>query len=271
MPTPSGWPSGYSVTARKAGTVLVLRYDARDLDILSVPASDLGAACELLRVRAWEESDVNGSDVSACWSVVAQIGALGAPTFAGFAPLDSAGLVPSSMLPAGGTQGPEGPAGPQGIPGPPGPSALTLARATAPQTINGTAYRDITGLSFALAQATTYAFRFLVTFRSATTTTGFGFSVSGPASPALLNYRVDYQTVANATAGAPASRKDVAYDAMAFTTATVTANADLLAVIDGVIRTGALGGTLAARVRSELANNDLTIRPESIGILTTFS
>lgn len=146
----------------------------------------------------------------------------------------------------------------------------TLARKTATQTINGNVYQDITDLTFAVAANTTYHFVFYLSFRSATTTTGFGFSVNGP-TQSLLDYIVHYQTTANAaTTGDVTQRKDTAYDAMAATTSTITANADLRVRIEGIVRTTA-AGTLAARVRSELANNDLTVQAESVGILTTFA
>jgi hypothetical protein len=57
---------------------------------------------------------------------------------------------------------------------------------------------------------------------------------------------------------------------MAAVTTTVTANVDLRCRIEGILRTTA-AGTLAARVRSELANNDLTVQANSVGMLTTFS
>lgn len=155
------------------------------------------------------------------------------------------------------------------IPGGGGGGGPTLVRKTADQTINGTAFQDITDLSFAIVANTTYYFIFFITFQSTTTTTGHGWSVNGPAV-SLLNYRVNYQTIANATAGAMPHRKDVAYDAMAALTSTITLNVNLLVQIEGVIRPSA-NGTLAARVRSELANNNLTVRADSIGILHTFT
>ena len=148
-----------------------------------------------------------------------------------------------------------------------GPS---LARKAANQTINGNAYQDITDLPFALAANTPYHFIFYIVFRSAATTTGFGFSVNGPAN-SLLDYIVHYQTTANAAlTGDVTQRKDTAYDAMGALNATVTAGVNLRCRMEGILRTTA-AGTLAARVRSELANNDLVVQAQSVGILTTFS
>lgn len=146
----------------------------------------------------------------------------------------------------------------------------TLLRKTAIQTINGNAFQNIAGLTLAVAANTTYHFVFYIVFRSAATTTGFGFSVNGPAQ-SLLDYVVHYQTTANAALTADVTqRKDTAYDAMAAVTATITAAVNLRCRIEGIVRTTA-AGTFAARVRSELANNDLTVQAESIGIITTFT
>ena len=155
------------------------------------------------------------------------------------------------------------------IPGGGGGSGPTLVRKTADQTISATTYQDIGDLSFALATDTTYHFIFYISFRSAATTTGFGFSVNGPTN-SLLDYIVHYQTTANAAAtGDVTQRKDVTYDAMSATTSTITANANLRCRIEGIIRTTA-SGTLVARVLSELANTNLVVQANSIGILTTF-
>jgi hypothetical protein len=141
-------------------------------------------------------------------------------------------------------------------------------RTTSIQTINGTSYQNITDLTLAVLANKTYHYKFIICFRCLNATTGFGFSVNGPAQN-HLHYRVEYQTAANATASTDAftERKDSAYDAMAFTTGAVTANVDLHCVVEGIVATTA-SGTLAARVRSELANNDLTIRDNSVGFVT---
>src|SRR3990167_8725483 len=65
---------------------------------------------------------------------------------------------------------------PAGGPG----GGITTLKKTADQIINGTGFQDITGLTFAVAANTDYAFDFYITFRS-TTATGFRFSVNGPA------------------------------------------------------------------------------------------
>ncbi len=149
-----------------------------------------------------------------------------------------------------------------------GGGGINTLRTAANQTINGTAFQNITGLTFAVSANTDYAFQFRIVFQSAMTTTGFRFGVSGPAG-ATLEYTLRYQTVANSTTAGVATYLDqhnTAYDSMTATAATITANVDLYATIEGRINIGGTAGTFAARVASELANNDLTVRKGSWGM-----
>lgn len=134
-----------------------------------------------------------------------------------------------------------------------------VKRVVGDQTINGTAFQDVAGLVFPVEANRNYAFEFYLPFRSAAATTGFGFGVNGPAG-ATVDVATQYQIVANAALGAPAFRHDTTFDAMAALTATIAANADLYVRMTGVLRVGATPGNFAARVRSELANNDLVVR-----------
>lgn len=146
-----------------------------------------------------------------------------------------------------------------------GPSTL---KKTADQIINGTAFQNVTDLTFAVSANTDYAFSFYIVFRSAATTTGFRFGVNGPAG-GVVDYVLRYQTVANSAAAGVATYLDqhnVAYDSMTVTTATITAGVDLYAKIEGRIRVGGTAGTFAVRAASELANNDLVIQKGSWGI-----
>ena len=148
-----------------------------------------------------------------------------------------------------------------------GAGGISTLKTTGNQTINGTAFQNITGLTFAVSANTDYAFHFRIIFQSAQTTTGFRFGLNGPAGTAL-EYTLRYQTVANsATAGVATylDQHNVGYDQMTALTATIAANVDLYAEIEGTIRVGVVEGTLAARVASEAANNDLSIRRGSWG------
>lgn len=164
-----------------------------------------------------------------------------------------------------GPQGIQGPAGPQGEPGPAG--GIQTLRTTATQIVNGTSYRDITGLTFPLAAGAVRAFRFYIVFRSAATTTGFRFSVAAPAG-ATLDYHVKHQTIANSTTTLSASWLEghcVVGDTLTALTAAIAANVDLICLIEGRVVNGATAGNLAARAASELANNDLVIQAGSWG------
>ena len=146
-----------------------------------------------------------------------------------------------------------------------GPSTL---KKTADQIINGTAFRDITDLAFAVSINTDYAFKFYIVFRSAATTTGFRFGVLAPTG-AVLDFFMTYQTVANATTAGVATWLQghwVSGEAMAALTATIAAGVDLVCMIEGRVKVAATSGTLAARVASELANDNLVVQKGSWGI-----
>lgn len=158
-------------------------------------------------------------------------------------------------------------AGKQTVSIPGGGGGITTLRTTANQTINGTAFQNITGLTFAVSPNTDYAFHFRIVFQSAATTTGFRFGVNGPTG-ATGEYTLRYQTVANSTTAGVATYLDqhnTGYDQMTALTSTITAAVDLYAQIEGRINVGSTSGTFAARVASESANNDLTVRKGSWG------
>ena len=147
---------------------------------------------------------------------------------------------------------------------------VNLLKKTVGQVINGTAYQNITGLTFPVEAGKTYAYDFYIVFRSVTLTTGFRFSVNGPAG-AGVDYLTKYQTVANASGLATwLERHDSAYEAMPALTAAIAANANLVCTIRGMITVGATPGTFAARVASELPNNDLSVMVGSHGTWWVF-
>lgn len=147
----------------------------------------------------------------------------------------------------------------------PGPATL---KTTSDQIVNGTAFRDITGLTFSVLANTDYAFSFYIAFRSAALTTGFRFGVNGPAG-AVVDYVCRYQTVANSAAAGVATYLDqhnVSYDSMTVLTAAIAVGVDLYAKIEGRIKVGATAGTFAARAASELATDDIVIQKGSWGM-----
>ena len=148
---------------------------------------------------------------------------------------------------------------------PSGGGGINTLKKTATQTINGTAFQDITNLTFNVVNGTNYAFKYYIVFRSAATTTGFRFGLNCPTG--TLDYFHTYQTIANsATIGVATwlQRHDVTRDSMTATTATITAGVDLVCIIEGRYLC-TQNGTFAPRVASELANNDLVIQIGSWG------
>lgn len=185
-----------------------------------------------------------------------------------------------------GATGAQGIQGIQGIPGIPGidgedadepiviPSApdviggtLTLMRVLADQTINSGAgvFTNITDLTFPVINGRDYAFYFYVVFRSAQTTTGWKASVNHPGG--TVDFFHSGSTVANATnlAATFPQRHGVAADDMTLLTSTITANVDLVSIIQGRYKCTA-NGTFAARFANELAaNTDIVVQKGSWG------
>jgi len=147
---------------------------------------------------------------------------------------------------------------------PPGGGITTLKK-TADQIINGTAFQNITDLTFPVSANTDYAFDFYITFRS-TTATGFRFSVNGPAG--VVDFFMTYQTIANSETVGVATwlqKHSVTFNAMTVTAASIAAGVDLHCRITGRFKCGGSGGTFAAIVASESANNDLVVQRGSWG------
>lgn len=161
--------------------------------------------------------------------------------------------------------GPTGPTGPQGTAG----SGVSAVKSTSTITnSSNTTPTDITGLSFAVSSGVMYHFKFTGTFRSAATTTGIGFTFSGPATT-YCGWWVD---IAQAGAGT-----DQRYQANAtaltstlVATATLATGTDYVWSVEGFLQPSA-GGTLQLRVRSEVNGSQVTVNAGSLGILTTIA
>lgn len=142
-----------------------------------------------------------------------------------------------------GLQGPQGTQGPQGADGPQGPAGTAgipaggVIRKTAPQTMTLTAQTAVTDMSFPVAANATYSFRMVVpvtTSSGTSPTTAFG--LTGPASPAAVavtarqatSTSVEASNVLTAFGNFPAGAQA----------------ANTRAEIEGVIQTGANGGTV---------------------------
>lgn len=114
--------------------------------------------------------------------------------------------------------------------------------------------QDVTNLSFAVVAGETYYFEFVIPYTSAATTTGSRWSINGPASPTLLNYRSEYTLAATTTTLNSAT----AYDTPSASNAT-SLTAGNVATIWGVIKPSS-NGTVIARFASEVANSAITAK-----------
>lgn len=160
---------------------------------------------------------------------------------------------------AQGSQGAQGLQGVQGIQGVPGPSWPRVVKSAdqANSTVN---FADVSDLTFAVLANTTYVFRFVVFYTTAATTTALQLGVNGPASPAFLRYSVLTLTGATAVHNA----LQTAYDANT-NPATGGGSTPLVAIVEGVITTGAAAGTVALRMRSEVNASAVTVLRGSHG------
>lgn len=151
-----------------------------------------------------------------------------------------------------------------------GGGGMTIMKKTADQTINAGAavYTNITDLSFPVTNGVDYAFHYYIVFRSSATATGFKCSVNGPAG--TVDYFMTYQTVANAASGAAGvatwlQAHQIVYDAGFLNLTTITANEDLVCIIDGRYKSTA-NGTFTARFANELAaNTNIVVQKGSYG------
>jgi hypothetical protein len=169
-----------------------------------------------------------------------------------------------AALPVGleGPPGPEGQEGPQGDPGPPEGVAVILDADVSQST---TGLQDVAGLSYALEPNTLYKFLYLIRFRTAAVGTGIALGMNGPLSPTFSTFRVE--TPLSATAAALQFRRG--FNVAVASPSVDAANADCIAQIEGVIRTGLAGGTLLPRYASEVAGSLVTVKQYSCGFLTS--
>ncbi len=112
---------------------------------------------------------------------------------------------------------------------------------------------DVTGLNFAVTTGNRYAFRFVISYNAAATTTGSRWSISVPTTSGL-NYRSNYSLTASSETLNTAL---VAYDLPATSNSTSAVTAGNTAIIEGFI-TPTANGTVTARFASEVASSAIT-------------
>lgn len=125
---------------------------------------------------------------------------------------------------------------------------------------NGTAntIANVTGLAFPTSPNETYWFEFVIAYTSAATTTGSRWSITGPSSPTMLNYRSEYTL----TATSMTVNSATAYDIPAAANAS-SLTAGNVATLWGIIRTAGTGGDVTARFASEVASSAIVAKAGS--------
>lgn len=113
---------------------------------------------------------------------------------------------------------------------------------------------DVTGLSFAVTAGNTYYFEFVIPYTAAATTTGSRWSINGPGSPTLLNYRSEYTLTATSMTLNSAS----AYDTPAASSASSLTTGNV-ATIWGIIKPSS-DGTVIARFASEVSSSAIVAK-----------
>jgi len=143
-------------------------------------------------------------------------------------------------------------------------SAVT--RVTADRTVTGTAFADVTDLTFAVSASTNYYFRFVVHYTTNATTTGARFGINGPASQTAVRIGGLLPTgTANSNFGS-----QNAYNTAIFAATTGPGATAVTGIIEGVFRNGTNSGTLALRFAAEVVSpGSVTVLTDSFGVLAT--
>ncbi len=125
---------------------------------------------------------------------------------------------------------------------------------------------DVTDLGFTLAANTKYHYKFVLKHEAAATTTGIGFGVTTPATPVANTWCVSTNAgLTSATDGNWGSYCGVG-DATSTTTGSEAAATEYTSTMEGYIETGATGGDLKLRMKSEV-DASTTIKSGSFGVL----
>lgn len=156
-----------------------------------------------------------------------------------------------------GLQGPQGDPGPQG---PPGPAAGTRLVKTADQASTSTTFANVADLTASVALGETVTFEFFVFYTTAATTTALQLAVNGPTA-STVRYAVETATTATAIHVAAQTGYDANTNPATGGGATV-----LTARVFGTV-TATVAGTLALRMRSEVAGSAATVLAGSWGMV----
>jgi hypothetical protein len=116
---------------------------------------------------------------------------------------------------------------------------------------------NVTGLAFDVVAGNTYYFYFYVQFTSAAATTGSRWTINGPATPTILNYK-SYYTL---TATTETLNYATAYQIPAASNASALA-AGNIAEVSGIIKPSS-NGTVQLQFASEVLNSAITAKAGS--------
>jgi hypothetical protein len=129
----------------------------------------------------------------------------------------------------------------------------------------------IPGLSFDLGFRQQADFAYVITYRSAATTTGLRLSLRGPATATLVEAVASNVYLENVPTegGAPVKYADVRWDSFdvaneaAEGLGSPVANADISFVVTGTVHAGDAGGTVSVHVATEIPGSAITIKSGS--------
>lgn len=136
---------------------------------------------------------------------------------------------------------------------------IRARRKTADQSFSTTAFADVADLEILLAPNANYEFEAYGAYTSAVAATGLQLSVTGPASPTLVRFIGEIAESVTAMRYGAGAAYDVAIAGAASAGATA-----LPWGIRGSVSTGAVGGLLKVRARSETSGNAVTVLRGSI-------
>src|SRR5687768_12437681 len=259
---PAGWPNGYSLTVRDAGTVLELRKNKNRTVVREQLIGILATTVEEMRLFAWDDNDVAATDEAGNESVATAIVALGGPVMPVWAALDTTGHVPTGHLGTGTADATTFLRGDRTFAAPPGGSGASLTRIAGASGAAGADFTVQRLTSDAAANATvnlatvmtttgvwagTWRFRYVIRYRSTALTTGVKFAVNhtGVTGAFLSEWRFISTGAAAATGVADqvaavvtgqmmeGKSERVKNTASSASAGVDTINADMLAILEG--------------------------------------
>ena len=138
------------------------------------------------------------------------------------------------------------------------PNLVVLATDVTNSDVSANTIADVTGLSFTVKAGSKYYFKAVIAYTSATTTTGSRWSINGPTSPTLLNYKSTYtiDATSQTTNFATAYQIPAASNASSLTTGNV-------ATIEGII-VPSTDGTVTVQFASEVSGSAIVAKAGSI-------